>query len=582
MSYTKQEFKSGEKLYAAQLNAMDEQIGKNEEDIKLLSEKNNEKADSTFENVPLNGISLTKIEGVTGDKISTETETSINIINLEAMTTGIVAENGIFKPTSGAKHTDYIDVEPGDVLRFVNWAEDDVNNTVRQYPGVLYDNSENYIDRIALWKLTPEVITVDGVDTAAYSYTVPDGAYKLKFNVRDDFLGAVMVTINNPIPSVYVPYHPGGVETGYTYDMDENVLRIRRAVQIPFTGFCQISYSQVWAYAPINTVPTYETAGFLGYDAIKGDVRISADGVLIMCHDDGYTFDDLGKITTYSATNRTLIRNMQSADILALEHAVYNMRVHPCTIDDYLRVCAKWNKIPFVTLRDEYIDEIAPLVLSALKRWNLHHKAIINSFTLETLITVRKIDRYVWVNQVMQRALVDNDINNAKDLYPCMLSPYKGDAAIDVLQTEYDAMSKLVETCKRSGIPVLTAGGYTREQCVFYESHYNGAQMQYITDFAPKKRYFICVERAEGKWSFARHASFEQTGTITDNVSNIDITCDQIVSTWLRYLYPTVTAKCISDGSITVNTVVQANGNYITITPSTVVDGQKILVIVDF
>ena len=38
MSYTKQEFKSGEKLYAAQLNAMDEQIGKNAEDVGKLSE----------------------------------------------------------------------------------------------------------------------------------------------------------------------------------------------------------------------------------------------------------------------------------------------------------------------------------------------------------------------------------------------------------------------------------------------------------------------------------------------------------------------------------------------------------------
>lgn len=37
MSYTKQEFKSGEKLYAAQLNAMDEQIAKNAEDAEGIS-----------------------------------------------------------------------------------------------------------------------------------------------------------------------------------------------------------------------------------------------------------------------------------------------------------------------------------------------------------------------------------------------------------------------------------------------------------------------------------------------------------------------------------------------------------------
>lgn len=39
MSYTKQEFKRGETLYASELNEMDEQILKNAEDIKELQSK---------------------------------------------------------------------------------------------------------------------------------------------------------------------------------------------------------------------------------------------------------------------------------------------------------------------------------------------------------------------------------------------------------------------------------------------------------------------------------------------------------------------------------------------------------------
>ena len=39
MAYEKQNFESGEKLYASQLNAMDDQLAKNEEDIDLLSEE---------------------------------------------------------------------------------------------------------------------------------------------------------------------------------------------------------------------------------------------------------------------------------------------------------------------------------------------------------------------------------------------------------------------------------------------------------------------------------------------------------------------------------------------------------------
>lgn len=39
MSYTKHDFKSGEKLYAQQLNEMDEQIFKNTEETSKLSEE---------------------------------------------------------------------------------------------------------------------------------------------------------------------------------------------------------------------------------------------------------------------------------------------------------------------------------------------------------------------------------------------------------------------------------------------------------------------------------------------------------------------------------------------------------------
>ena len=39
MSYTKQNFKSGEKLYASDLNEMDEQIYQNTESISKLSEE---------------------------------------------------------------------------------------------------------------------------------------------------------------------------------------------------------------------------------------------------------------------------------------------------------------------------------------------------------------------------------------------------------------------------------------------------------------------------------------------------------------------------------------------------------------
>ena len=48
--------------------------------------------------------------------------------------------------------------------------------------------------------------------------------------------------------------------------------------------------------APINTAEHYYLAAHLGFNAIKGDVRITADGGLIMCHDMVSHFSGASKI----------------------------------------------------------------------------------------------------------------------------------------------------------------------------------------------------------------------------------------------------------------------------------------------
>lgn len=361
---------------------------------------------------------------------------------------------------------------------------------------------------------------------------------------------------------------------------------LKNSADIPFNGFLHISYSRFGAYAPLNTKAAFETGGFLGFDAIKGDIQISADNVLIMCHDAGYSFDADGRIATnYNASDGTLIRSMQSADILAKEHSLYNIGEHPCTVDDYLYICAKWGKIPFVTIRDDDMDVIAPLLVNALKRWNLAHKAIINSFNVESLKAVRNLDSNIWVNIVMGRSLTAADVANAEKLYPCTLSPYIGktDATRVELQAHYDAMANIVAECRRKRIPVLSAGVYNRMHYDFMLSHYNGAQMHQCIDFVPKKKYFLFLQRENGAWTFAKYNNtFEQSGTITESDGNLFVKADEIIPTWYAYLHPTITVKCTTDTSKSFTAVYNAGTAALKITGAGFADGMKLLITVDF
>lgn len=358
------------------------------------------------------------------------------------------------------------------------------------------------------------------------------------------------------------------------------------SVAIPFGGFLHISYSRFGAYGPPNTKAAFETAGFFGFDAIKGDIQVSADDVLIMCHDAGFSFDENGKIAaSYDSSSGTLIRSMRSADILAKEYAMYNIGEHPCTVDDYLRICAKWGKIPFVTIRDDDMGVVAPTLVKALKRWNLAHKAIVNSFNVDSLKAIRNLDSNIWVNVVMGRSLTAADVANAEMLYPCMLSPYIGSttASTEQLQAQYDAMLEVLDECRSKRIPVMSAGVYNRVQYDFMISHYNGSQMNACFDFVPKKRYFIFVEREGDVWSFKNYNNtFEHSGTITENGGELFVKVNEIVPTWLVYLNPNITVKCTTDTSANFSAVYNTGTTALKVTGATFADGMKLLITVDF
>ena len=171
--------------------------------------------------------------------------------------------------------------------------------------------------------------------------------------------------------------------------------------------FSNIAYSQIQPFSiPANSAEHYQYVGQTnGFDAIKGDVQITSDNQLVMCHDKGYTLNDDGRITTFNSSNCTLIRNMTYEQVIALEFATQyeSAYVHPTGIDSLLRVCKKYGKFPYITIRDENIDIIAPILIDKLREYSLETHCIINSFTLDSLATVRQYSDYVFLSQVLQQ-----------------------------------------------------------------------------------------------------------------------------------------------------------------------------------
>lgn len=162
----------------------------------------------------------------------------------------------------------------------------------------------------------------------------------------------------------------------------------------------------------INTLEMYTWGARHDFVALKGDVRLSSDGEIVMCHDAGFTLDGDGHVTSYDPNNNTKISNMTYAECIAL---TYPNGEHVCGIDALIRTCKMYGKIAYVTVRDGSIMDIAVKLFESLDKYNMRGRTIINSFTYLTLQLMRKFDKDIllsWV-QNANHVVTTSDVDKA-------------------------------------------------------------------------------------------------------------------------------------------------------------------------
>ena len=160
------------------------------------------------------------------------------------------------------------------------------------------------------------------------------------------------------------------------------------------------------------------------FTAIKGDVRISSDGKIVMCHDEGFTLNGSGEVTAYDENNMTPIRNMTAAQCYALTYE--GTTDHVCGLDALVRTCKLYGKIAFITVRSSYLDEIFPMIFECLDRYSMRDRAIINGFALTTMKKARKYDKDImlsWV-QTKNHKITTADVDQADALGNCLITCY--------------------------------------------------------------------------------------------------------------------------------------------------------------
>ena len=141
-------------------------------------------------------------------------------------------------------------------------------------------------------------------------------------------------------------------------------------------------------YAPENTMPAFEKAVAMGADGIETDVQMTADGVIVVCHDEKIdrTSDGTGylKQMTY--------RELQSFSFHGA-HPEYG-RVPLPTLEDLLALLKPTRLTLNIELKTGviYYDGLEEQTLELVRKHGMEDRVIYSSFNYYSLQKLKQID----------------------------------------------------------------------------------------------------------------------------------------------------------------------------------------------
>lgn len=200
-----------------------------------------------------------------------------------------------------------------------------------------------------------------------------------------------------------IAYRSGTTSEDYYTETDlieaDPIITMRRSVsgitekygnRYKLNGFELIAYSSV-GIAAINSVEHFQYCAEREYDMLKCDIQPTSDGKLILCHDEGFTIDSNGRITTYDSNNQILIHDITESAALNYRYATQydGDYCHVASIDDYLSICKKYKLVPYITIRNTHRSETVNALKIAIYKYGFQNKCVINSDSADTLSAVR-------------------------------------------------------------------------------------------------------------------------------------------------------------------------------------------------
>lgn len=150
-----------------------------------------------------------------------------------------------------------------------------------------------------------------------------------------------------------------------------------------------VAYSKQNDGCHINTIEHFKAAINAGFNCLKADMQMTSDGVVVLCHDNGFTLDENGRIGKFDRNCNVKICEMKFADVQKLEYASGESERggYPvvCTLEEYVSLCSGAGVWMYVTQRNNsQIDATMAELKRLLKKYHMMKRCIVNNFPANT------------------------------------------------------------------------------------------------------------------------------------------------------------------------------------------------------
>ena len=187
-------------------------------------------------------------------------------------------------------------------------------------------------------------------------------------------------------------------------------------IKIDSKGVKMVAHRGVSGVEKENTCPAFVLAGNKSYYGIECDVHVTADGKYVICHD-----DDVERVTGVKdmVIEKTNFADIVAVPILDTDGVTKRSDLVFPTLEDYIKICRKYNKVAVLELKNRIVKEHVKGIIEQIRSLGWLERTTFISFDRDNMVDLRALEPTVtaqYLHCEINEEIIDFATKNNVDL----------------------------------------------------------------------------------------------------------------------------------------------------------------------